>query len=332
MDIHNRRALKEMARHRLAEANCDPKKLALIHTGISVGASLLIAFLGYYLNHWIAGTASGLSGMGSRRILETVLLTLQSAQGLALPFWEIGFIFVALRLMRREPVQTKDMLEGFRRFGQVVQLRLTELCLYFGAAVGCVYAASFLYALTPLAQPMMDYLTPILGESATIEQAQEALSALPMEDLLAMSVPFMAICGVLLAVVFLLLHYKFRLAGHLMMDQPNMGAMRALFFSSRLTQKKRWALLKLDLSFWWFYLLMGVSVVVCYMDLLLPMFGISLPITGDVAWLVCYVLSLLVQLVLFWQGKSYVQTTWAVAYETLCRQLEDPAAEQKQTA
>ena len=67
MDVQNRRALKQMARSRLAGATYDPKKLALIHTGISVGVSLVIAFLGYYLDHWIAGTASGLSGMGTRR-------------------------------------------------------------------------------------------------------------------------------------------------------------------------------------------------------------------------------------------------------------------------
>lgn len=330
MDIRNRRALKQMARESLAGASCDPKKLALIHTGISVGAALVITFLGYYLNHWISGTASGLSGMGIRRILETVQMTLQSVQGLALPFWEIGFIFVALRLWRKEPVQPKDMLEGFRRFRQVMGLRLTELCLYFGAAFGCAYAASFIFVLTPYSQKMMQYLTPFMNENATMEQVQETLMSLPMEELLAMSVPFMVIFGILFFLLFLALHYRFRLADHLLMDQPNIGAMRALFFSSQLTKKKRWALLKLDLSFWWFYLLMGVSTVVCYMDLLLPALGISLPVTSDIAALVFYVLSLVVQLVLFWQGKAYVQTTWAAAYETLCRQMEPPQAPQKQ--
>ena len=256
-------------------------------------------------------------------------MTLQYVQGLALPFWEIGFIFVALRFWRQEQVQPKDMLEGFRRFRQVMGLRLTELCLYFGAAFGCAYAASFIFALTPYSQKMMQYLTPFMNENATMEQVQETLMALPMEDLLAMSVPFMVIFGILFVLLFLTMHYKFRLADHLIMDQPNIGAMRALFFSGQLTKKKRWALLKLDLSFWWFYALMGVSVVVCYMDLLLPALGIQLPMAGDVAWLVFYVLSLLVQLVLFWQGKAYVQTTWAAAYETLCRQLEVPQALQK---
>ena len=325
MDIQNRRALKEEARRSLARASYDPKKLALIHTGVSVAVALVIAFLGYYVNHWISGTASGLSGMGSRRILETVQMTLQSLQGLAMPFWEIGFIFVALRLLRQEPVQPKSLLEGFRRFRQVIQLRLTEICLYFGAAFGCMYAASFLFMLTPYSQPMVEFLTPLMEESTTVEQLQEAMMGLPAEELLAMSTPFMLIFGALFLLVFLLMHYKFRLASHLVMDQPNIGAMRALFYSSRLTKKKRWALLKLDLSFWWYYLLMGLSAVVCYMGLLLPMLGIPLPMTGEVAWLVFYVLSLLVQLVLFWWGKAYVQTTWAAAYETLCRQMEEPA-------
>lgn len=330
MDIRNRRVLKEMARARLAGATYDPKKLALIHTGIRVAIALAVAFLGYYVNHLISGTASGLSGMGSRRILETVQMTLESAQGLALPFWEIGFVFVALRLWRQESVQPKSLLEGFRRFRQVMGLRLTELCLYFGVAFGCMYAASFLFMLTPYSQPMVDFMTPFMEESANVEQLQEAMMGLPLDELLAMSVPFMVIFAVLFLLMFLLMHYKFRLADMLVMDQPNIGAMRALFFSSQLTKKKRWALLKLDLSFWWFYALMGLSSVVCYMDLLLPMLGISLPMTGDVAWLVFYVLGLLVQLPVFWQGKAYVQTTWAAAYETLCRQLEVPAAPQKQ--
>ena len=330
MDVQNRRALKEMARARLTGASYDPQKLALIHTGISVGVAIVIALLGYYLDHWISGTASGLSGMGIRRILETVQMTLQTVQSLALPFWEIGFIFVALRFWRQEQVQPKDMLEGFRRFRQVMGLRLTELCLYFGAAFGCAYAASFIFALTPSSQKMMQYLTPLMNENATMEQVQETLMALPMEDLLAMSVPFMVIFGILFVLLFLTMHYKFRLADHLIMDQPNIGAMRALFFSSQLTKKKRWALLKLDLSFWWFYVLMGLSVVVCYMDVLLPMLGIPLSMSGEVAWLVFYVLGLLVQLAVFWWGKAYVQTTWAAAYETLCRQLETPPAPQKQ--
>lgn len=324
MDVQNRRALKEMARARLAGATYDPKKLALIHTAVSVAAALVIAALDYVLDHWIAGTASGLSGMGNRRILEAVQMTLQYVQALALPFWEIGFVFVALRLWRQESAQPKDMLEGFRRFRQVMGLRLTEVFLYFGVAIGCMYAASFIFAFTPYSQKMMNFLMPYVEEGATIEQIQEVLVGLPAEELLAMSVPFMVMCAIVFLVAFLWLHYKFRLASHLVMDQPNIGAMRALFFSSRLTKKKRWALLKLDLSFWWFYGLMGLSVVVCYMDLLLPMLGIPLPMSGDVAWLVFYVLGLIVQLVVFWWGKSYVQTTWAAAYETLCRQMEVP--------
>lgn len=330
MDIRNRRALKEMARGRLATATYNPRKLALIHTAVSVGAALVIAALGYVLDHWIAGTASGLSGMGTRRILETVQMTLQYVQALALPFWEIGFVFVALRLWRQETVHPKDMLEGFRRFRQVLGLRLTEFFLYFGVAIGCMYAASFLFAFTPYSQKMINFLMPYVEEGAAIEQIQEVLVGMPAEELLAMSVPFMVMFAIVFLVVFLWMHYKFRLASHLVMDQPNIGAMRALFFSSQMTRKKRWALLKLDLSFWWFYVLMGLSVVVYYMDVLLPMMGIPLSISGDVAWLVFYVLSLLVQLVVFWWGKSYVQTTWAAAYETLCRQLEEPKMPEKQ--
>ena len=330
MDIRNRRALKEMARDRLAAANYDPRKLALIHTAVSVAAALVIAVLGYVLDHWIAGTASGLSGMGNRRILEAVQMTLQYVQFLATPFWEMGFVFVALNLLRQEQTQPKNMLEGFRRFGPVLRLRLLQGFLYLGAAIGCMYVASFLFVLTPASQKVVDTMLPLMGGDMSVEHAQQVLSAMPTEELVAMSVPFLVIFGILFLLVALVLYYRFWMADFLVMDQPNTGALAAMFISGRLTRKKRWALLKLDLSFWWFYLLMLLAAVVCYMDVLLPWLGISLPMTGDVAWMVFYVLSLLVQLVVFWRYKAYVQTTRAAAYEILREELPELLTPQPQ--
>ena len=101
MDIRNRRGLKEEAGRSLARASYNPRKLALIHTAVTVGVALLVTLLNYYLNHQMDNTVSGLSGMGSRRILATVQTTLQYIQAFAMPFWEIGFVFVALRLLRQ---------------------------------------------------------------------------------------------------------------------------------------------------------------------------------------------------------------------------------------
>ena len=330
MDIRNRRALKEEARRSLAGASYDPRKLALIHTAVSVGVALLVTLLDYYLNHQIEGTASGLSGMGSRRILATVQTTLQFVQTLALPFWEIGFVYVALRLLRQQPVGFQNLPEGFRRFGPVLRLRLMQAFLYFGAAIASIYIASFLFMLTPFAQPMMTLLEPVMDVAITVEQAQQMVQQFPVEELMGVMVPFFVIFAAIYLVLALMLHYRFRVADFIVMDQPGAGALRAMFGSMRMTRKKRWQLLKLDVSFWWYYLLLGLTGVIGYLDLILPQFGVGLPISSDAAWFVCYILGLLAQLVLFWYAKSFVLTTWAAAYEVLQQAEETPVPVQPQ--
>ena len=49
MDIRNRRALKQASAQALQEAAYDPRKLVLIHTAITLGASLLVTVLHYIL-------------------------------------------------------------------------------------------------------------------------------------------------------------------------------------------------------------------------------------------------------------------------------------------
>lgn len=317
MDIRNRRALKEEARNALAGAAYDPRKLALIHTAVSVAVALLVTALDYFLNHQIENTVSGLSGMGSRRILATVQTTLTYIQTLALPFWEIGFVYAALRMLRGQPVGVQNLTEGFRRFGPVLRLRLLQAFLYFGAAVAGVYIASFLFMVTPYAQPMMAMLEPVMDTSMTVEEMQQMVAQFPAEELMGVMVPFFVIFAALYLVLALMLHYRFRVADYILMDQPGTGALRAMFGSMRMTRKKRWQLLKLDLSFWWYYLLLGVTGVIGYLDLILPQLGVALPMSSDVAWFAFYVLGLLGQLALFRYTKSYVLTTWATAYEVL---------------
>jgi uncharacterized membrane protein len=248
---------------------------------------------------------------------------LQYIQAFAMPFWEIGFVFVALRLLRQQPVEVKDLTTGFRRFGPVLRMRFLQAFLYFGAGVASGYTASFLFMLTPYAQPMMDLLEPIMDMTMTVEQMQQAVMEVPIEQLTSVMVPFFIICGSMYLVLILMLHYRFRVADFIVMDQPGTGALRALLGSMRLTRRKRWQLLKLDLSFWWYYLLLGVTAAIGYLDLILPQFGVTLPISSDAAWLVFYILGLLAQLVLFWYAKSFVHTTWAAAYEALLDTQQD---------
>ena len=60
--------------------------------------------------------------------------------------------------------------------------------------------------------------------------------------------------------------------------------------------------------------------------------GISLPFSEDLAWIVFYLLGMVVQLVVFWYAFSHVQTTYATAYDVLLQQKdeEQPQPEQPQ--
>lgn len=316
------RILKTSARENLP---ADHKKLTLIHTAAALGISLMVTLLQYYLNQQISA-AGGLSGLGTRTILETAQLVLSYGVNLALPFWELGFLFAALRMARGQQTGLTDLLEGFRRFGPALRKLVIQGMLYTGAAVASMYIGAFVFSMTPLASPLMELLAPVLAESMDVTAAQNMLLALPVETLLELFLPFFVIAGILFVALGLMLFYRFRVSDFILMDQPKTGALAALFGSSHMTKGHRRKLLKLDLSFWWFYLLAAVAALIMNADLLLPYLNITLPIPGDASWLVCYALGLAVQLVVYWQFYGHVQATYATAYDTL-RQL--PAAEPK---
>lgn len=324
MDILNSRGLKARAKEKLSVAACDHKKLVLIHTGIIVGANILISLLQLYLNHQISD-AGGLSGLGTRTILETIQTVLQYAVNLVLPFWEIGFIFAALRLARGEQAEFYHLSEGFRRFGPVLRLYLLEGIVYMGAGMISMYIGAFLYSITPLSLPMQKLILPVMESGGSVDDVYAVLDAMSVQELMGMFLPALIMIGVIFAVLALLLHYRFRMAQFLVMDQPGTGAMMALLVSNRMTRHHRMKLFRLDLSFWWFYVLVAISGVTMYADVLLGYAGIELPLSADVMWIVSYILGCLIRLVIYRQYYGYVQTTYAEAYEALRTQpVEGP--------
>ena len=72
-------------------------------------------------------------------------------------------------------------------------------------------------------------------------------------------------------------------------------------------------------------MLLAAALLISNGDLVLPWLGITLPFSADVAWFVFFFLGMLAQLAVYWYGRSYVQTTYAVAYEVLLQaQQEEP--------
>lgn len=323
MNIRDRKGLKQAAASRLSEASYDPRLLILIHTGVSLGVTLLITVINYILQQGI-GSTGGLSGIGLRSYLTTAQSALQLAGTLLLPFWEIGMVYAAMQLARSQPVHPRDLTAGFRRFGPVLRLMLLRTAVFFAVAFLCINLSTGIFMMTPLSEPLYDILLP-LAETASGENAASlTVDTATMEALTQAILPVIPIFLVLFLLLAAPLLYRLRMADYLIMEQKKTGALDAVVTSFRMTQGRAFSLFRLDLSFWWFYALQALALMLSYGDSILTALGISLPISADAAYFLFYAVYLGATLALYWRFGSYLQTTYAVAYDTLRYQAAMP--------
>lgn len=290
-------------------------RLVLLHAGVSIGLNLVLTALNYVLELGIAQTG-GLSGLGSRAILETVQSILESFVTVALPFWEIGYIAAILQLARRQAPQTRDLLTGFRYFGPVLRGMLLRYVINFVVAMVGAQVASTVFMLTPAAKAL--YSLAVEMESGLLDGGVDYAALLENEaylEAMKPAIPFM-LAGMLLPLI--PVYYRLRMMDFVIMDQPQKGAFHALRKSMHLTKGKCIALFKLDVHFWWYYLLEILTVALCYGDLLLPIVGVELTMDTDMAMYLFYALALLCQFGLYAWKKNTVFATYALVYDDLC--------------
>lgn len=317
MEIRNRRALKEYAVQRMEQQQYPTRRLTLIHAAVAAILLLATQAVGYALDQGISGTG-GLSGMGTRSVLTTVQTVLQYVTNFALPFWEIGFVFAVLSIGRGAQAEPKTLTEGFRRFGPVLRLLLLRMVLYGTLLMACSFFSTMVYFITSSGQEVFRMMLSVALEGGTVDQMY-----LVIGQNLQLILPLYAIVLVVYLLAAAPLFYRFRLADFVIMDVPGTGAFRAMIQSWKLTKKQGVKLFLLDLSFWWYYGLQAVTVLLSYVDLVLLYLGVSLPMDADVLYFVCCVISLAAQVLLFAWAKGKVMTTWAVVYDTLHRQTPE---------
>ena len=314
MNIQDRQGLKARAAAALSEASYSPGKLALIHTGAAAALSLLLTVLNYVLTDQIGGTG-GLSGMGLRSVLSTAQTMLSIVSMAVMPFWELGFVYAALRMARKEQTAPENLLQGFRRFGPMLRLTLLQGLIYLAIVILCINISSAIFIMTPFSLPLAEALQTLSTQAASAQELMVEVSGA--------LIPFYCIFAILLAVMAVPVLYRFRLAQYLIVDEPKTGALAALGTSHRLMRYNRWAMFRLDLSFWWFYGLQLLSFLLAYGDVLAAVLGIRLPVSEGVAFFGFYVLHCASQLLIAWRFASPVAVTYATAYETLQQMHKD---------
>lgn len=301
---------KNRAQASLDAAACDTQKITLLHTGAALLVSLVMTVLNLILARQI-DTTGGLAGIGTRSVLQGIQSVLSLGSSIALPFWELGFLFAVIGFARQEAVTPADLLHGFRRFGPALRLFLLQSLLYAGVALACMYVASTLFMFTPAFGEVVQILQPLIEQSAAGEPVSPDLAT--MEIVVRAAVPMYVIFGVLYAAICIPLTYRFRMAQFSVMDDAP-GALAAMASSNRMMRGNRMSLFKLDLHFWWYYAAQLVLALLAYGDALLAVVGITLPIDGTLLFLGFYIVYLVLNLTLAWLCKARVQTTYAHCY------------------
>ena len=319
MDIKNSRSLKAAARTTLENARCDARRLLLIHIGITLGLSAVLTLLDYIVETQI-DNASGLSNLGIRSMLETAQTLLRVAHSIALPFWQMGYLFFTLKLSREETASAGTLLEGFRRFGPIIRYQLLSGLLIIGVIMVGTYLSTGIYLMTPFSNAFVEEMNTLL-QSGTEDMAalEEMLTAVISKHIGPIVILFSVVC----LAIGLPIYYRYRMASLALMDHPEKGAIHALRSSRKMMRGACLQLLKLDLSFWWFYLLEVLVAAVAYTDVFLPALGINLPLHDDVQYFLFYFLSLACQFGIYWLYKNYVSVTYTKAYTVLLPQPEE---------
>lgn len=314
MDIRDRQGLRQRAAEALSRAAYSPAKLALLHTGAAVALSLVLTALNFVLARQMDGTG-GLAGMGLRSVLSTAQTMLGIASMIVMPFWEMGFVYAAIRIAREKRAEPETLLQGFRRWGPVLRLMLLQGLVYVAIFFLSINISTAVFVLTPFSQPIAEMIETLSAETVIDAQLMAQMSS--------GLIPLYCIFGILFAAFALPVAYRLRMAQYVIMDDPKIGALAALGTSNRLMRYNRWALFRLDLSFWWFFGLQLLSTLLGYGDLLIVALDIALPISEDAAFFVSFVLNSLCQLAIAWWFASRVAVTYAKAYDALRTQAED---------
>lgn len=311
------RAIKYEADQTLQRDIALPRRIVLIHTGLSLGLSLLLAFISFCLDR-VASGDGGLSGLGTQAALSTAQVVIQLASLVVVPFWQAGLTYTMLGYVRGRAVQSWDLAEGFRRFAPILTSSLMMGLQYMARAVISMYLTFTLITLTP-------FTAPLYQVSGMLEQN-------PNLDILALNVPGMGIFFGALVVIYVLVFvalaapvfYRYRMVNYIIMDDQNIGGFKAMFLSRIMMHRRRRKLFRLDLSFWWFYGLELLLTAISLGTLLLPLAGITLPVSDDAAYWIFQIICVFGQLGLYYWAKPKLEVAYALCYEEFGQNAQPP--------
>lgn len=315
MSIPSAKYLKKKASNRLQSGN-DPKKVVLVYAGIVALSSLVVTVVQDLLDSQISQTG-GIQNIGTRSMLTTADTVLTIAQLLLVMCLTLGYTGSMLRIARGQYASPNSLKAGGERIWVLLRTRLLQMLIMTAAAFALCFLVVNVCLLTPLSNRMIAVMSTVSAEVLLADD-------LALMGLYSAMLPIMLIY--LVALVPLLWYFSctYRMVDYLLIDRPQLGAFGVLRESRRMMQGNMKMMLRVDLSFWWYYLLQALVSVLVYLNMVLAPFAIGLP--PEVLYWGTVVLYLAADFALRYFFSNKVAVTYALFYDSLCPKQEQSGA------
>lgn len=315
MSIPSAKYLKKKASNRL-QSGKDPKKVVLVYAGIVAASSLVVTVVRDLLNSQISQTG-GIQNIGTRSMLTTADTVLTIAQLLLVMCLTLGYTGSMLRIARGQYASPNSLKAGAERLWLLLRTRLLQGLILAAASFSLCFLVVNLCLLTPLSSRLI----AVMGSMSADALLADDLALLSLYSAI---LPIIIIY--LVALVPLLWYFSctYRMVDYLLIDRPQLGAIGALRESRRMMQGNKKMMLRVDLSFWWYYVLQAVVTVLVYLDTVLALFGLGLP--AEVLYWGAIVLYLAADFAVRYFFSNKVAVTYALFYDSLCPKQEQSGA------
>lgn len=307
MNIRQPKTVRSVARELLSRAG-QLRRILLIYCGLLLASRLVTTGLNVGLDSMMS-RSGGLGNLGTRSMLSTLQALLPLANTLVMLVLDLGLLAAMLRISRGQYTSPQTLRTGLARFFPMLRLILLQIPIYLALGVLAMYAA--LFFVTPLSNAAMELLTPMVTAGASSQQMMDSLLA---DEAALMSffraiAPMYGIVLVLLLGLMIPVSYRLGMAKLVILDDPRAGAFRAVSESLKMTRRNCMAFFKLDLSFWWYYLLtLLVSV--------LSMAESFLPLSEAMGWLL-YGAALLLQTLIYYFLRPRLEVSRCLIYNAI---------------
>ena len=294
----------------------EPKKVILYYALITTALSVAATALNIWMDSLIAGQG-GLGNMNTRAVFSSVQAILPMALTLVSLCLNLGYQNAMMRIARRQYADQTDLKVGFRYFWPLMRMLLLQVMLYSIICLLMYQLVFTLYSFTPWAEPLISLLVPYLENPSLI--MTEAVA----NEAFLLLIPCLILYAAACAVVVIPMAYRLRMANYCLLDNSGRGALAAMLESRKIMKGKCKKLFRVDLSLWPYYLLVVVSTVVLYLDVILAFIGVQLPVSWDVVTYGCYGGYLLIQFVTAYYLRNFAEVTYLTAYDRIREKPED---------